>query len=98
MIYNGFSKKKSLKMDLNISKYAVFHGDFESAFQTNPNIVKNWFITVCLIFMKKSLKMDLNLSKYAVFHGDFESAFQMNPRIVKKLIYNGFLDFWGEFF
>ena len=26
--------------DLNISKYAVFHGDFESAVQVNPNIAQ----------------------------------------------------------
>ena len=41
-MYNGFSKKvrKSLKMDLNISKYTVFHGDFESAVQINPSIAQ----------------------------------------------------------
>ena len=27
-------------MDLNISKYVVFHGDFESAVQMNPSIAQ----------------------------------------------------------
>ena len=51
-------------MDLNISKYVVFHGDFESAVQMSPYIAQiSIFIQFWIVFWRKITKMAQNRRK-----------------------------------